>query len=176
MGFGTQLWNETLKFKVKLEEKLTSSASFWSLVNVSINRSNDICDISVIIHLTSLRLWDPVCVDALLLLCRKCSSHYSEVEATLPRMFVWLLQLFCFMLDVEPAYLYEEVLRVERRVVGTRMPWRRKKTATTKTKTKTRPETKPRTRAQVRAPQREQKSKWKPHKLHQLLVHFSSCS
>ncbi|KAK2889765.1 TATA box-binding protein-associated factor RNA polymerase I subunit B [Channa argus] len=53
---------------------------------------------------------------------RKCKSHYSEMEATLPRSFVWLLQLFSFLLDVKPAYLYEEVLRMERRVLGSKTP------------------------------------------------------
>ncbi|XP_049914730.1 TATA box-binding protein-associated factor RNA polymerase I subunit B isoform X1 [Epinephelus moara] len=74
---------------------------------------------------------------------RHCMSHYSEVEATLPRTFVWLLQLFCFMLDVKPAYLYEEVLRVERRVVGSKTPRRRKRR--TKTRTETRARSKSRT-------------------------------
>ncbi|XP_068609983.1 TATA box-binding protein-associated factor RNA polymerase I subunit B [Brachionichthys hirsutus] len=59
---------------------------------------------------------------------RSCTSHYSEVEPTLPRSFAWLLQLFCFLLDVKPALLYEEVLTVERRVFGRRTwtgrgPW-----------------------------------------------------
>lgn len=57
-----------------------------------------------------------------LFLHRKCKNHYSEVEETLPRSFVWLLQLFSFLLDVTPAYLYEEVLAVERRVFGTKTP------------------------------------------------------
>ncbi|XP_069028591.1 TATA box-binding protein-associated factor RNA polymerase I subunit B [Embiotoca jacksoni] len=49
---------------------------------------------------------------------RSCSSsHYSEMEATLPRTFVWLLQLFSFLLDVKPSYMYEEVLMVERLVL-----------------------------------------------------------
>uniref|UniRef100_A0A3Q3XJY7 TATA box-binding protein-associated factor RNA polymerase I subunit B n=1 Tax=Mola mola TaxID=94237 RepID=A0A3Q3XJY7_MOLML len=48
----------------------------------------------------------------------RCRSHYTEVEATLPRTFVWLMKVFCFLLDVKPASLYEEVLRVERRVFG----------------------------------------------------------
>lgn len=46
---------------------------------------------------------------------RSCSSHYEEVEATLPRMFVWFLQLFSFILNVQPSCVYEEVLKVERR-------------------------------------------------------------
>ncbi|XP_041814754.1 TATA box-binding protein-associated factor RNA polymerase I subunit B isoform X2 [Chelmon rostratus] len=77
---------------------------------------------------------------------RTCSSHYSEVEATLPRTFVWLLQLFSFLLDVKPAYLYEEVLRVERRVISSKMP------------KKTRTRTRTRTRDQPRTPQRRQEA------------------
>ncbi|KAM4522640.1 TATA box-binding protein-associated factor RNA polymerase I subunit B [Odontesthes bonariensis] len=53
---------------------------------------------------------------------RLCASHFSDVERTLPRCFVWLLQLFSFMLEVKPGRLYEEVLRVERRVFGTKTP------------------------------------------------------
>ncbi|XP_061602382.1 TATA box-binding protein-associated factor RNA polymerase I subunit B [Cololabis saira] len=51
-----------------------------------------------------------------------CVSHLSEVEATLPRSFTWLLQLFSFLLDLQPCYLYEEVLAVERRVFGPKTP------------------------------------------------------
>ncbi|XP_076021366.1 TATA box-binding protein-associated factor RNA polymerase I subunit B [Genypterus blacodes] len=61
---------------------------------------------------------------------RDCGSHYNEVEATLPRSFTWLLQLFSFMLDVDPGYLYEEVLCVERRLIPTKTPHR----STTKTR------------------------------------------
>ncbi|XP_076613267.1 TATA box-binding protein-associated factor RNA polymerase I subunit B isoform X2 [Chaetodon auriga] len=71
---------------------------------------------------------------------RKCRSHYSEVESTLPRTFVWLLQLFSFLLDVKPAYLYEEVLRVERRVFSGKTP----KTTGTRTRTRTRTRGQPR--------------------------------
>ncbi|XP_046877452.1 TATA box-binding protein-associated factor RNA polymerase I subunit B isoform X4 [Hypomesus transpacificus] len=56
--------------------------------------------------------WHPslrVCQD------RGCKSHYEEVEATLPKMFVWLVQLFSFILNVQPSCVYEEVLKVERR-------------------------------------------------------------
>ncbi|KAM6915490.1 TATA box-binding protein-associated factor RNA polymerase I subunit B [Xenentodon cancila] len=53
---------------------------------------------------------------------RMCSNHFSEMEATLPRSFTWLLQLFSFMLDVKLCNLYEEVLRVERRVFGSKTP------------------------------------------------------
>lgn len=38
------------------------------------------------------------------------------MEATLPRSFTWVLRLFSFLLDLRPAQLYEEVLRVERRL------------------------------------------------------------
>nr|XP_040026168.1 TATA box-binding protein-associated factor RNA polymerase I subunit B [Gasterosteus aculeatus aculeatus] len=61
-----------------------------------------------------------------------CSRLYSDVEATLPRTFVWLLQLFCFLLDVRPAYLFQEVLKVETRVVNGNS---RKRSRKTKTKT-----------------------------------------
>lgn len=55
---------------------------------------------------------------------RRClcyNSHYKEVEATLPRSFIWLLQLFAFIIDVKPFCLYEEVLSVERRIFDTRL-------------------------------------------------------
>lgn len=60
----------------------------------------------------------------LLLLLRLCYklSHYTEAEPTLPRMFVWTLELFAFVLDLTPALVYEGVLRVERRVLGTKTP------------------------------------------------------
>ncbi|XP_056261118.1 TATA box-binding protein-associated factor RNA polymerase I subunit B isoform X1 [Seriola aureovittata] len=76
---------------------------------------------------------------------QKCVSHYSEVEATLPRSFVWLLQLFSFLLDVKPDYLYEEVLRVERRVFSSSMPWNQHLGKTGKTTTRTRKRTGTRT-------------------------------
>ncbi|KAK9531980.1 hypothetical protein VZT92_011365 [Zoarces viviparus] len=69
------------------------------------------------------------------------SRLYSEVEETLPRSFVWLLQLFCFLLEVKPAYLYKEVLRVETRVVEGEGPGggrRRKRTTETRTRIRTR--------------------------------------
>lgn len=59
---------------------------------------------------------------SLLLLCRKCGSHYSDMKALLPRSFVWLLQLFSFLLDVEPHCLYEEVLSLERRLFSSKTP------------------------------------------------------
>ncbi|XP_074471961.1 TATA box-binding protein-associated factor RNA polymerase I subunit B [Sebastes fasciatus] len=77
--------------------------------------------------------WQPAFRDS-----RMCTSVYSELEARLPRMFVWLLQLFCFLLDVKPAYLLEEVLKVERRVIGSKKSRRRKKKTETRTGTRTR--------------------------------------
>ncbi|XP_043963083.1 TATA box-binding protein-associated factor RNA polymerase I subunit B isoform X2 [Gambusia affinis] len=53
---------------------------------------------------------------------RTCVSHYPSIEPTLPRSFIWLLQLFSFMLDVEAWYLFDEVLEVERRIFGIKTP------------------------------------------------------
>uniref|UniRef100_A0A1A7YTY5 TATA box-binding protein-associated factor RNA polymerase I subunit B n=1 Tax=Iconisemion striatum TaxID=60296 RepID=A0A1A7YTY5_9TELE len=58
---------------------------------------------------------------------RSTPGHYPEFEPSLPRSFVWLLRLFGFLLDVEPCYLFEEVLEVERRLVGSRLPWQQNK-------------------------------------------------
>ncbi|XP_019110221.2 TATA box-binding protein-associated factor RNA polymerase I subunit B isoform X2 [Larimichthys crocea] len=97
----------------------------------------------------------------------RCRSHYLKFEPTLPRMFVWLLKLFSFLLDVKPASLYEEVLRVERRVFGSRTPWRKTETKTetktkTKTKTKCRPKTKTKTRPETETrPETKTKTKTK---------------
>ncbi|XP_014060329.2 TATA box-binding protein-associated factor RNA polymerase I subunit B isoform X1 [Salmo salar] len=49
---------------------------------------------------------------------RFCKSHYAEVEVTLPRMYVWLLNLFSFLMGVKPGCVYEEVLKVERHFLG----------------------------------------------------------
>lgn len=38
------------------------------------------------------------------------------MEATLPQSFKWFLRLFSFLLDIRPPSLYEEVLKVERRL------------------------------------------------------------
>ncbi|KAM4633056.1 TATA box-binding protein-associated factor RNA polymerase I subunit B [Polymixia lowei] len=48
---------------------------------------------------------------------RSCGSHYEEMEQMLPKTYVWLLELFSFLLEVTPASVYEEVLRVERRLL-----------------------------------------------------------
>lgn len=64
------------------------------------------------------------------------------MEPTLPRTFVWLLQLFGFLLDVKPAYLYEEVLKVERRAIDGKTHQRKKR--------RTRPKTQAKARARAR--------------------------
>ncbi|XP_061667710.1 TATA box-binding protein-associated factor RNA polymerase I subunit B isoform X2 [Syngnathoides biaculeatus] len=48
---------------------------------------------------------------------RNCNGHFAETEATLPRSFLWLLQLFSFILQVKPAQLHQEVLNLERCVL-----------------------------------------------------------
>uniref|UniRef100_A0A8D3CBG7 TATA box binding protein (Tbp)-associated factor, RNA polymerase I, B n=1 Tax=Scophthalmus maximus TaxID=52904 RepID=A0A8D3CBG7_SCOMX len=87
---------------------------------------------------------------------QKCGSHYSEVEATLPRSFVWLLQLFCFLLDVEPAHLYEEVLKLERRVLTGRTARSKRPRRTERTREST---TKTGTRSDTRKPQGRQETR-----------------
>ncbi|CAJ1077774.1 TATA box-binding protein-associated factor RNA polymerase I subunit B [Xyrichtys novacula] len=68
----------------------------------------------------------------------KCGCRYADAEAMLPRTFLWLLQLFSFLLDVKPKHLYREVLRVERSVFAmTTWRKRRKMTSTTR-RTRTR--------------------------------------
>ncbi|XP_056620480.1 TATA box-binding protein-associated factor RNA polymerase I subunit B-like [Triplophysa dalaica] len=44
-----------------------------------------------------------------------CSDHFSEIEPSLPRMYVWLLDLFSFLLGVSQAQVHKEVLNIERR-------------------------------------------------------------
>ncbi|XP_017311573.1 TATA box-binding protein-associated factor RNA polymerase I subunit B isoform X3 [Ictalurus punctatus] len=44
---------------------------------------------------------------------RQCGDHFGELEPTLPRMYVWLLGLFSFMLGVEDAKLHGAVVQVE---------------------------------------------------------------
>ncbi|TNN36458.1 TATA box-binding protein-associated factor RNA polymerase I subunit B [Liparis tanakae] len=79
-----------------------------------------------------------------------CSRLFVEVEASLPRSFVWLLQLFCFLLDVKPAYLMEEVLRVETRFINKARRTRTRTRTKTRTKTMTKTKTKTRTRSGAR--------------------------
>ncbi|XP_057679505.1 TATA box-binding protein-associated factor RNA polymerase I subunit B [Corythoichthys intestinalis] len=58
---------------------------------------------------------------------RICSSHYAETEPTLPRSFVWVVDLFAFMLRASPARLYREVLSMEKRVLAGHVISQRKK-------------------------------------------------
>lgn len=62
--------------------------------------------------LANQRYWHPelrICPE------NKCVSHFSKFEPSLPRMFVWVLDLFSFILGVLQSDVYEEVLNVERR-------------------------------------------------------------
>ncbi|XP_062406943.1 TATA box-binding protein-associated factor RNA polymerase I subunit B [Sardina pilchardus] len=60
---------------------------------------------------------------------KPCKNHYAEVEPTLPRMYVWLLELFSFLLRVPPACMHLEVLRVEQRFTkGPRLKQNKKAT------------------------------------------------
>ncbi|XP_073672500.1 TATA box-binding protein-associated factor RNA polymerase I subunit B [Garra rufa] len=45
----------------------------------------------------------------------RCRDHFSEIEPSLPRMYVWVLNLFSFILGVRQAEVHKEVLNVERR-------------------------------------------------------------
>ncbi|MCJ8743794.1 hypothetical protein PDJAM_G00098240 [Pangasius djambal] len=51
--------------------------------------------------------------------CRQgvCGDHFWELEPTLPRMYVWLLGLFSFMLGVEDVQLHSAVVQVEQRLL-----------------------------------------------------------
>lgn len=62
--------------------------------------------------LANQKYWHPE-----LRLCQenKCGSHFSQFEPSLPRMYVWVLDLFSFILGVRQSDVYEEVLNVERR-------------------------------------------------------------
>ncbi|XP_077594302.1 TATA box-binding protein-associated factor RNA polymerase I subunit B isoform X2 [Stigmatopora nigra] len=53
----------------------------------------------------------------------KRGAHYAWTEATLPRSFAWVLELFAFLLRVSPAQLYWEESNVEKRVLAARK-WR----------------------------------------------------
>ncbi|RXN16745.1 TATA box-binding -associated factor RNA polymerase I subunit B [Labeo rohita] len=44
----------------------------------------------------------------------KCGDHFSEMEPRLPRMYVWVLDLFSFILGVSQTEVHKEVLNVER--------------------------------------------------------------
>ncbi|XP_015237956.1 PREDICTED: TATA box-binding protein-associated factor RNA polymerase I subunit B [Cyprinodon variegatus] len=89
-----------------------------------------------------------------------CSSHYTKLDPTLPRSFVWLLELFSFMLDVESWCLLHAVLRVERRVFGIKAAQDIRGATRTKTRNRTRVRTRTerRTRSQGGDPGRKNKS------------------
>ncbi|KAL7888327.1 hypothetical protein AOLI_G00033010 [Acnodon oligacanthus] len=44
---------------------------------------------------------------------RRCSYHFPELEPTLPRMYMWVLGLFSFLLGVSEAELQKEVIKWE---------------------------------------------------------------
>ena len=58
---------------------------------------------------------------------------------------MWLLQLFSFLLDVKPAYLYEEVLKVERRAINSKTHRRKRRRTRAKTPAETKAKTRTRT-------------------------------
>ncbi|XP_026854716.2 TATA box-binding protein-associated factor RNA polymerase I subunit B isoform X2 [Electrophorus electricus] len=64
--------------------------------------------------LVNRKYWHPA-----LRLChpRECREHFLELESSLPRMYVWLLGLFSFLLGVSQAQLHGEVIQVERRLL-----------------------------------------------------------
>ncbi|XP_016348796.1 TATA box-binding protein-associated factor RNA polymerase I subunit B [Sinocyclocheilus anshuiensis] len=63
-------------------------------------------------YLCNRKYWHPE-----LRLCprRTCGDHFSKIEPSLPRMYVWVLDLFSFILGVHQAEVHKEVLSVERR-------------------------------------------------------------
>ncbi|XP_071018834.1 uncharacterized protein [Oncorhynchus clarkii lewisi] len=69
---------------------------------------------------------------------RFCKNHYAEMEATLLRMYEWLLDRFSF-LGVKPDCVYEEVLKVERHFLRSSKPWARALTTPTKTQPRKQP-------------------------------------
>lgn len=75
------------------------------------------------------------------------------MEPTLPRSFAWLLQLFSFLLDVKPADLYDEVLRLERKVFSGKTPRGREP------RPRSRGRSKSRSRASPAAPQNGENTK-----------------
>ncbi|XP_076849261.1 TATA box-binding protein-associated factor RNA polymerase I subunit B [Brachyhypopomus gauderio] len=53
---------------------------------------------------------------------RQCRDHFSEMEPSLPRMYVWMLELFSFLLGVRQAQVHREVVEVERRLLSRPLP------------------------------------------------------
>ncbi|XP_016889019.1 TATA box-binding protein-associated factor RNA polymerase I subunit B isoform X2 [Cynoglossus semilaevis] len=57
-------------------------------------------------------------------------SHFQDMKAWLPHSFLQLLNFFSFLIDVKPTVLFQEVLNLERRLLG--------HNSRTRTKTRTR--------------------------------------
>ncbi|XP_043076450.1 TATA box-binding protein-associated factor RNA polymerase I subunit B [Puntigrus tetrazona] len=75
------------------------------------NRLDCTCMKGGFTHLSNRKYWHPdlkLCIDKL------CGDHFSEIEPSLPRMYVWVLDLFSFILGVRQAEVHREVVSVER--------------------------------------------------------------
>uniref|UniRef100_A0A3P8VAS7 TATA box-binding protein-associated factor RNA polymerase I subunit B n=1 Tax=Cynoglossus semilaevis TaxID=244447 RepID=A0A3P8VAS7_CYNSE len=59
-----------------------------------------------------------------------CLLHFQDMKAWLPHSFLQLLNFFSFLIDVKPTVLFQEVLNLERRLLG--------HNSRTRTKTRTR--------------------------------------
>ncbi|KAK7132987.1 hypothetical protein R3I94_015019 [Phoxinus phoxinus] len=66
-------------------------------------------------YLANRKYWHP---ELRLCLKKSCGNHFPEMEPWLPRMYVWVLDLFSFILGVRQAEVYQEVLNVERRFLS----------------------------------------------------------
>ncbi|KAK2884166.1 hypothetical protein QQF64_015981 [Cirrhinus molitorella] len=60
-------------------------------------------------------------------------NHFTEIEPSLPRMYVWVLDLFSFMLGVCQAEVHKEVIKVERRFLRRKHETYKKKKKRSKT-------------------------------------------
>ncbi|XP_062857490.1 TATA box-binding protein-associated factor RNA polymerase I subunit B [Trichomycterus rosablanca] len=58
--------------------------------------------------------------------CRvgQCGDHFAEFKPSFPRMYLWVLSLFSFMLGVSEGQLHKQVVFVERRLLGAKGPLR----------------------------------------------------
>lgn len=69
--------------------------------------------------------------------CKKdCPNHYKEMEPTLPRMYVWVLGLFSFLLGIDEAQLHSEVVKVEHRLLMVKRTTRKTPKTTMKRRNK----------------------------------------
>uniref|UniRef100_A0A3B3ZTN2 TATA box-binding protein-associated factor RNA polymerase I subunit B n=1 Tax=Periophthalmus magnuspinnatus TaxID=409849 RepID=A0A3B3ZTN2_9GOBI len=48
--------------------------------------------------------------------CHRCKEHFSSLKEDVPRMFLWLLELFSFILHLKVDILFEAVVRLERKL------------------------------------------------------------